>query len=92
MLSLLLGAGFLSRQGWGWISDRIGGLLTALVSSALQMAAMTGFLFTQEEVGLFTVSIAFGIGFSALIPAYVLTIRDLFPVSEAIGACRRCCS
>ena len=40
---------------------------------------MTGFVFTQDEVGLFTVSAAFGIGFSALIPAYVLAIRDLFP-------------
>ncbi len=44
MLSLLLGMGFFSRQAWGWVSDRIGGLLTALISSALQGAAMTGFL------------------------------------------------
>ncbi len=83
MLSVLLGAGLLSRQVWGWASDRIGGLLTALTSSALQGAAMTGFLFTQDEVGLFTVSTAFGLGFSALIPAYVLVIRELFPMSEA---------
>jgi MFS family permease len=83
MLSVLLGAGLLSRQAWGWVSDRIGGLRTALASSALQAAAMTGFLFTQDEVGLFTVSAVFGIGFSALIPAYVLAIRDLFPVGEA---------
>jgi MFS family permease len=82
MLSVLLGAGLLSRQAWGWVADRIGGLRTALASSALQAAAMTGFLFTQDEVGLFTVSAAFGIGFSALIPAYVLAIRDLFPVNE----------
>ena len=83
MLSVLLGAGLISRQAWGWVSDRIGGLRTALLSSALQAAAMTGFLYTQDEVGLFTVSAAFGIGFSALIPAYVLAIRDLFPASEA---------
>jgi MFS family permease len=83
MLSVLLGAGLLSRQAWGLVSDRIGGLPTALLSSALQAAAMTGFLYTQDEVGLFTVSAAFGIGFSALIPAYVLAIRDLFPASEA---------
>jgi MFS family permease len=44
---------------------------------------MTAFVFTQGEAGLFTVSAAFGIGFSALIPAYVLTIRELFPASEA---------
>jgi MFS family permease len=83
MLSLLLGMGFLSRQAWGWVSDRIGGLLTALVSSGLQAAAMTGFLFAQGELGVFTVSAAFGLGFSALIPAYILTIRELYPVGEA---------
>ena len=30
MLSVLLGMGFFSRQGWGWLSDRMGGVLTAL--------------------------------------------------------------
>jgi MFS family permease len=83
MLSVLLGAGLISRQVWGFVADRVGALLTALTSSALQAAAMTAFLFTQDEVGLFTVSLAFGLGFSALIPAYVLLIRELFPVSEA---------
>jgi MFS family permease len=83
MLSLLLGAGFISRQIWGLISDRIGGLPTLLLSSAAQAAAMTGFLLTQDEVGLFVVSAAFGLGFAGLIPAYVLTIRQHFPASEA---------
>jgi MFS family permease len=83
MLSVLLGAGLVSRQVWGFIADRLGGLITALLSSTMQAAAMTGFLYTQDEVGLFTVSFAFGIGFSALIPAYVLIVRELFPVSEA---------
>ncbi len=64
-------------------ADRIGGLLTALFSSALQAAGMSGFLFAQQEYSLFSVSLAFGIGFSALIPAYVLTIRELYPVTEA---------
>jgi MFS family permease len=83
MLSLLLGMGFFSRQAWGWASDRIGGLLTALLSSILQCVAMAGFLFTDSITGLFAVATAFGIGFSALIPAYVLTIRECYPVSEA---------
>jgi len=83
MLSVLLGMGFFCRQGWGWLSDRMGGVLTAFCSSILQCAAMSGFLFTQDAVGLFAVSTAFGIGFSALIPAYVLTIRELYPMSEA---------
>lgn len=83
MLSLLLITAFLSRQIWGWISDRIGGLRTVLASSACQAAAITALLFTQNEVGLFTVSAFFGFGFSGLIPAYVLAIRQLFPASEA---------
>jgi MFS family permease len=83
MLSLLLGAGFLSRQVWGAISDRVGALLTLLISSMLQAAAMTGFVLTQDEAGLFAVAGAFGIGFSGLVPAYVLAIREYFPAREA---------
>lgn len=83
MLSVLLGTAFLSRQVWGAISDRIGGLATVLIGSAWQCSAMIAFLLTQDEVGLFTVAAAFGLGFSGIIPAYVLALRELFPASEA---------
>jgi MFS family permease len=83
MLSVLLGTAFVSRQAWGWVSDRIGGLRTVLASSACQAAALATLLFTQDETGLFVVSAFFGFGFSGLIPAYILTIRELFPASEA---------
>ena len=83
MLSVLLGTAFLSRQVWGVISDRIGGLATVLIGSAWQAASMTAFLLTQNEVGLFTVAAAFGLGFSGIIPAYVLAVRELFSASEA---------
>lgn len=83
MLSVLLGTAFLSRQVWGAISDRIGGLSTVLIGSAWQAAAMTALLLTQSEVGLFTVTAVFGLGFSGIIPAYVLAVRELFPASEA---------
>jgi MFS family permease len=83
MLSVLLGTAFVSRQFWGAIADRIGGLATVLVGSAWQAASMTGFLLTQNETGLFTVAAAFGLGFSGIIPAYVLAMRELFPASEA---------
>jgi len=83
MLSVLLGTAFLSRQIWGAISDRIGGLATVLIGSAWQAASMTAFLATQNEVGLFTVAAAFGLGFSGIIPAYVLALRELFPASQA---------
>ena len=83
MLSVLLGTAFLSRQIWGVISDRIGGLATVLIGSAWQTVSMTGFLLTQNEAGLFTIAAAFGLGFSGIIPAYVLAVRELFPASEA---------
>ena len=83
MLSVLLGTAFLSRQVWGLISDRIGGLATVLIGSAWQAVSMTAFLLTQNEAGLFMVSAAFGLGFSGIIPAYVLAVRELFPASEA---------
>jgi len=83
MLSVLLGAAFFSRQLWGVISDRIGGLYTMLAGSACQAVGMAAFLLTQDEVGLFTVAALFGAGFSGLVPANVLTSRELFPVEDA---------
>jgi MFS family permease len=83
MVSVLLGAAFFSRQVWGVISDRIGGLYTMLAGSAFQALGMAAFLLTQDEVGLFTVAALFGMGFSGLVPANVLASRELFPVGDA---------
>ncbi len=83
MLSVVLGCGFFSRQMWGWFADRAGGLTSVAVSSACQAAALGAFLMTQDEIGLFTVSVLFGLGFSGLMPAYVLTLRELYPAKEA---------
>jgi MFS family permease len=83
MLSVLLSCAFISRQLWGWLSDRIGGLMTLLWGSLAQASAIAAFVFTQNEAGLFTVAAAFGLGFSGLIPAYILAARQLFPAHEA---------
>jgi MFS family permease len=83
MLSLLLACAFVGRQCWGFVADRIGGLRTVLAGSLCQVVAMTGFMLTRNEAGLFAVSAAFGLGFSGIIPAYVVAIRELFPASEA---------
>ena len=83
MLSVLLGCAFVSRQIWGWVSDRIGGLHTVLAGSLCQLVAMVGFLLTRNEAGLFAVATFFGFGFSGLVPAYVLAVRQLFPAAEA---------
>jgi MFS family permease len=83
MLSLLLVTAFISRQFWGWIADRVGGLRTVLAGSACQAVALTALALTQDETGLFIVAAVFGFGFSGIIPAYVLAVRELFPAAEA---------
>ena len=83
MLSVFQGAAFVSRVGWGWVADRIGGLKTVLVGSSLQALAIAAFLITQDEAGLFAISAAYGLGFSGIIPAYVIAIRELYPSREA---------
>ena len=83
MLSVLLGCAFVSRLFWGWLTDRVGGLVAVLAGSACQALAIVAFGVTQDEVGLFAVSAAYGLGFSGIIPAYVVAMRELFPSSEA---------
>ena len=79
----MLACAFISRQFWGAFADRFGGLRTVMAGSALQMLAIGAFLLTRDEVGLFAIASAFGLGFSGIIPSYSVTIRDLYPSSEA---------
>ena len=83
MLSLQLAAGVVAQQLWGWAGDRLGGLRTVLSASAGMAAAMAGFLLTQDEVGLFSISAVFGLAFGGLIPGYILAVREIFPAAEA---------
>ncbi|HEX3884530.1 MAG TPA: MFS transporter [Stellaceae bacterium] len=83
MLSVLQACAFCSRQFWGWMADRVGGLPTLLTGSACQALAIGAFMLTQNEAGLFAISAAFGLGFSGIVPAYVLIMRELYPSSEA---------
>ena len=59
MLSTQLAIGFVAQQMWGWLADRLGGLRTILCASVSMAVAMAGFLVTQDEVGLFSVSAVF---------------------------------
>ncbi len=83
MLSVMLACAFLSRQFWGAMADRSGGLWTIMAGSTCQLVTLVGFLLTRSETALFFVAGAFGLGFSGIIPAYSVTIRDLFPARDA---------
>ncbi|MGD0431825.1 MAG: MFS transporter [Acetobacteraceae bacterium] len=83
MLSVLLACAFVSRQFWGAMADRVGGLRTVMAGSAVQAVAIAAFVPTQNEVGLFFIAGVYGLGFSGIIPSYSVAIRDLFPSADA---------
>lgn len=90
MLSLMLGFGIVSRVASGFIADRIGGLMTLLIGSALQCFALVLYLFFDGLVSLYVVSILFGLFQGGIVPSYAIIVRELFPPAEAgqrVGIC-----
>ena len=83
MLSLMLGFGVISRLGSGFIADRIGGLPTLLLGSALQMAALVIYLGLNGLTSLYVVSALFGLFQGGIVPSYAIIIREYFPAREA---------
>jgi MFS family permease len=83
MLSLMLGSGIISRLAFGWIADRIGGLRTLLLCSALQGIALVLFLPFDGLVSLYVVSALFGLFQGGIVPAYPIIVREFFPPREA---------
>ena len=83
MLSVMLACGIVSRIGFGFISDRIGGLRTLLLGSSLQGAALLLFLPFDGLVSLFLISALFGLFQGGLVPSYPLIVREYFSPREA---------
>jgi MFS family permease len=83
MLSLMLGAGIVSRLVSGWISDHLGGLLTLLLGSLLQMLALFLFLPFKGLVPLYVISGLFGLFQGGIVPCYALVIREYFSPQQA---------
>jgi MFS family permease len=93
MLSLMLGAGIVSRLVSGAICDRIGGLRTLLLGSVLQGVALLLFLPFQGLASLYLISILFGLFQGGIVPAYAIIVREHFPAKEAgtrVGAVITC--
>ena len=83
ILSVMLGAGIISRLAFGFVSDRIGGLRTLLLGSALQGTALVLYLPFDGVVSLYIVSALFGLFQGGLVPAYPIIVREFFPPREA---------
>lgn len=85
MLSLMLGLGIFSRVFVGAIADKIGGLASLLLSSALQAVALFLYVFFDGLVSLYVISGLFGLFQGGLVPMYAVIVREYFPTSQAGG-------
>ena len=83
MLSLMLGAGIISRLVSGWVSDHLGGLLTLLIGSLLQLLALLLFLPFKGLVPLYVISGLFGLFQGGIVPCYALIVREYFTPQTA---------
>jgi MFS family permease len=83
MLSVMLGFGVASRLASGWICDRIGGVATLLLGSALQAVALALFLFFDGLHSLYVVSALFGLFQGGIVPSYAIIVREHFTPTEA---------
>jgi MFS family permease len=83
MLSVMLAFGIVSRLVSGAICDRIGGLRTLMLGSALQGIALLLFLPFDSLVSLYVIAALFGLFQGGIVPSYAIIIREHFPASEA---------
>ena len=83
MLSLMLLGGVVSRLISGLIADRLGGVLTLLIGSVLQMLALFLYLPAGGLASLYVVSLVFGLAQGGILPAYALIVREYMPAREA---------
>ena len=83
MLSLMLGFGIASRLVSGLICDRIGGIRTLLLGSALQGIALLLFIPFDGLMSLYVISIMFGLFQGGIVPSYAIIVREYFPPAEA---------
>ena len=85
MLAMMLGFGIVSRLASGYICDRIGGLRTLLLGSALQGVALLLFLPFDGLVSLYVISALFGLFQGGIVPMYAIIIREHFGPHRAGG-------
>lgn len=83
MLSLMLLGGVVSRLISGLVADRLGGVMTLLIGSALQCLALFLYLPSGGMTSLYIVSLVFGLAQGGIVPSYALVVREYMPSAEA---------
>jgi MFS family permease len=83
MLSLMLACGIVSRLVSGAICDRIGGVRTLVLGSALQGLALLLFIPFDGLLSLYVISAMFGLFQGGIVPSYAIIVREHFPPADA---------
>jgi len=83
MLALMMAFGIVGRVGSGFIADRIGGMPTLMLGSALQGVALLLYLLYDGLISLYVVSALFGLFQGGIVPSYAIIVREYFPAKEA---------
>ena len=83
MLSLMMAFGIVSRVGSGFIADRVGGLRTLLLGSALQGVALVLYALFDGLTSLYVISALFGLFQGGIVPSYAIIVREYFSPREA---------
>ena len=79
----MMAFGIVGRIGSGFIADRIGGLRTLMLGSALQGVALLLYLSFDGLVSLYVISAVFGLFQGGIVPSYAIIVREYFPPKEA---------
>ena len=82
MLALMLGFGVISRLLSGAICDKIGGIRTLILGSALQGVALLLFIPFNGLVSLYIISAVFGLFQGGIVPSYAIIVREHFPILQ----------
>ncbi|MGE0034217.1 MAG: MFS transporter [Xanthobacteraceae bacterium] len=82
MLAMMLGFGIVSRIASGFVADRIGGVATLAIGSALQGLALLLYMFFDGLASLYLISALFGLFQGGIVPMYAIIVRQYFPPRE----------
>lgn len=84
LLSTALATSFISRVGGGLLADRIGGLRTLFIGSAIQATMLAGIASTTDLTLLYGFAAVFGLGYGGIIAMYAFIVREYLP-AEGLG-------
>lgn len=80
LLLTLMVAGVFGRLFFGWLADRIGGLLAYFCASLAQTSTVFWFTQTNDLFLLYAISILFGFGFAGVMTCLLICAREAAPL------------